>query len=107
MIPDMDVLTADQVRRVYELTDGLKLNRDWVVVPLRGSETGFEMLLPDGKLLVRPAAGARFEAWFAGLSDRLRALPLNRPLRDSQLERYYPRTPAGAAPGSGARKYVK
>jgi hypothetical protein len=103
----MDVLSADQVRRVYELTDTLKLHRDWVVVPLRGSESGLEMLLPDGKLLVRPAYGDGFEKWFAGLKERLEGLDLNRPLRAGQLERHYTRTPAGAAPGSGARKYVR
>jgi hypothetical protein len=108
MMPPMDseVLTAEQVERVYRLTDSLLLNRDWVVVPLRGSETGLERTLPDGKVLVRPPAGPPFEAWFAGLKSRLEMLDLERALRASQLERPCLRTPAGAAPGSGARKYV-
>lgn len=103
----MDVLTEAQVRKVYELTDSLELNRDWVVVPLVGSEQGLEMLLPDGKVLIRPAGGARFDGWFADLKTRLEALDLSRALRASQVERHYVRTPATAAPGSGARKYVK
>ena len=45
--------------------------------------------------------------WFAGLKGRLESLDLSRALRASQLERHYVRTPAAAAPGSGARKYVK
>lgn len=103
----MDVLTAEQVRRVYAVTDSLKLNQDWVVVPLVGSENGLEMLLPDGKLLIRPAIEGAFEGWFGGLKERLEGMDLNRPLRASQSGRYYPHTPPEAAPGSGARKYVK
>ena len=102
-----DVLTEHQVRKVYELTDSLLINRDWVVVPLVGSPQGLEMLLPDGKILIRPAGGEGFDAWFSDLKSRLETLDLSRALRASQLERHYVRTPATAAPGSGARKYVK
>ena len=103
----MDVLSEAQVRKVYDLTNDLLLNADWVVVPLIGSASGMEMLLPDGKILIRPAGGGGFEAWFDGLKARLELLDLSRALRASQLERHYVRTPATAAPGSGARKYVK
>ncbi|HXX93259.1 MAG TPA: hypothetical protein VEN81_06470 [Planctomycetota bacterium] len=103
----MKVLTAEQVARVYDLTDALLLNRDWVVVPLVGSDSGLEMVLPDGKILIRPAGGEAFAGWFGGLKERLEMLNLDRALRASQLERHYVRTPASAAPGSGARKYVK
>jgi len=102
----MDVLTAGQVDRVYALTDSLELNRDWVVVPLGAHETGIEMTLPDGKILIRPPAGDAFDAWFAGLRRRLEGLDLERALRASHLERHVLRTPAEAAPGSGARRYV-
>jgi hypothetical protein len=106
-MPGMQVLTAEQVERVYQVTDALLLNRDWVVVPLVGSDTGLEIVLPDGKLLIRPAGGEGFGGWFAGLGGRLEMLDLDRALRASQLERHYVRTPASAAPGSGARKYAK
>jgi hypothetical protein len=103
----MNVLSEAQVRKVYELTSSLLLNPDWVVVPLVGSPQGMEMLMPDGKVLIRPAGGDGFEAWFSGLKTRLESLDLSRALRASQLERHYVRTPATAAPGTGARKYVK
>jgi hypothetical protein len=103
----MNILSEAQVRKIYELTGSLLLNPDWVVVPLVGTLQGMEMLMPDGKLLIRPAAGEGFDAWFAGLRTRLESLDLSRALRASQLERHYVRTPAAAAPGSGARKYVK
>ena len=103
----MHVLSEAQVRKVYELTDALMLNPDWVVVPLVGAPQGMEMLMPDGKVLIRPAGGDAFDAWISGLKTRLDLLDLSRALRASQLERHYVRTPATAAPGSGARKYVK
>jgi len=103
----MEILTEAQVRKVYELTDSLLLHPDWVVVPLVGSAQGLEMLMPDGKILIRPAGGPGFEPWFADLKTRLELLDLSRALRAGQMERHYVRTPATAAPGSGARKYVK
>ena len=106
MRPMMQVLTEQQVSRVYALTDGLLLNPDWVVVPLTAHETGLETMLPDGKVLIRPPAGEAFEPWFADLRTRLESLNLSRALRASQLERHYTHTPAQAPPGSGARKYV-
>jgi hypothetical protein len=102
-----DILSAEQVEKVYRLTDSLKLNRDWVVVPLRGNLQGLEMLLPDGKVLIRPVPGAGFENWFQGLRERLEMLDLDRALRASQLERHYVRTPAVAPPASGPRRYLK
>jgi len=93
-----DVLTADQIEKVYRVTDGLLLNRDWVVVPLRGHVQGLELTMPDGKILIRPAYGAAFDAWYQNLRERLEALDLDRALRASQLERHYARTPAGSAP---------
>lgn len=101
-----DILSAEQVERIYRLTDALHLNRDWVVVPLRGCENGLEMLMPDGKILIRPPFGPAFDSWFMGLKDRLGMLDLDRALRASQLERHYVRTPAAAPPASGSRKYA-
>ena len=41
----MEILTEAQVRKVYELTDSLLLNPDWVVVPLVGSAARFKRLV--------------------------------------------------------------
>jgi hypothetical protein len=74
----MDILTEGQVRRLFEVTDGFRLDRDQVVVPLAGREKGMEMVLPDGKLLVGAPGGAAFEPWLAGLKARLERLDLSR-----------------------------
>jgi hypothetical protein len=77
----IDTLSADQIRRVYEVTDRLRLDRDSVVVPLFGRVDGIEMILPDGKLLVRPPAGPAFDPWLAGLRGRLELLDFVRTRR--------------------------
>jgi hypothetical protein len=77
----MDVLLEGQVRRIFEVTDGFRLDRDQVVVPLAGDERGLEMILPDGKLLIRAPGGRAFEPWFEDLRGRLGRLDLSRTLR--------------------------
>lgn len=74
----MDMLTEAEVRRIHEVTDGFRLDRDQVVVPLAAFEGEREMVLPDGKLLVRAPAGAAFGPWLAGLRARLERLDLGR-----------------------------
>ena len=103
----MDVLSAEQISRVYRLTDALNLNRDGVIIPLAAHPFGFERTLPDGKILIRPPAGPAFDPWFAGLRERLQALDLSRALRKGQAERPALRVPADALPGSGTRRYLR
>jgi hypothetical protein len=74
----VDILLESQVRRIFEVTDGFRLDRDHVVVPLAGDEQGFEMILPDGKLLIRAPGGRKFDPWFADLAARVGRLDLSR-----------------------------
>lgn len=75
----MKVLKDDQVDRIYGVTDRMNLHRDWVVVPLNAAVEGREVMMPDGKLLIRgPSEADRFEPWIAGLEDRLQDLDLRR-----------------------------
>jgi hypothetical protein len=71
-------VTPEQIERIYQITDSFYLNRDAVVVPLVGRGEPLVTVMPDGKLLVRPPAGSRFEAWVAGLPERLADLDLAR-----------------------------
>ncbi|HVR86288.1 MAG TPA: hypothetical protein VMU54_18340 [Planctomycetota bacterium] len=77
----MDLLTAKDVERIYRVTDQLRLDRDWVVVPLGCAAEAFEIVQPDGKLLVRPPGGELFEPWIDGLASRLSELDLSRTAR--------------------------
>ena len=62
----MVLLTAEQVERIYQVTDRLSIHRDWVVVPLNAAEDGAELMQPDGKILLRPPGGEQFEPWLTG-----------------------------------------
>lgn len=74
----MDILTEAQVRRIFEVADRFRVDRDQVVIPLAGDDRGFEMILPDGKLLIRAPGGRGFDPWFEGLAARVGKLDLSR-----------------------------
>ncbi|MBI3857143.1 MAG: hypothetical protein HY293_15770 [Planctomycetes bacterium] len=74
----MDLLTALDVERIYVVTDQLHLKRDGVIVPLGCASEAFEIVQPDGKLLLRPPGGDLLEPWIDGLAARLSALDLSR-----------------------------
>ena len=74
----MDILTREQIGRIYDLTDNLSLHRNAVIVPLGSHKEGLEMIMPDGRLLVRGPHGQAFDSWYNGLHGRLKELDLAR-----------------------------
>ena len=71
------LVTPEQIERIHATTDSFHLNRDFVIVPLKSApDSGRELVMPDGKLLVRPPVPAAFEAWFEGFAERLALLDL-------------------------------
>ena len=77
------MLTPEQVEQVHAVTDTFMLNRDAVVIPMVASDSPEELVLPDGKLLIRPPAGKTFKKWIKGLGDRLELLSLQRTPREA------------------------
>jgi len=77
----MDLLTEKDAERIYLVTDQLQLHRDCVVVPIGCATEAFEIVQPDGKLLLRPPGGDFFEPWIDGLAARLSAIDLSRTAR--------------------------
>ena len=102
----MELLTADQVERIYLVTDRLDLHRDWVVVPLNAADEGMEMMHPDGKVLLRPPGGEKFEPWLRELPDRLAALDLGRTPRREEWDPKWPLTGPGEYHAWGTRRYL-
>lgn len=102
----MRILSPEQIARIYGVTDLLKLNRNWIVVPLSASEAPLEQLLPDGKLLIHAPDGAAFEPWLAELPERLEALELHRTPRVELKERVRVKITSDQAPSAGPRKYL-
>jgi hypothetical protein len=74
----VDILTAEQIDRIYGITRTLGVNPNYVIVPLKAVDEGRESIMPDGKLLVRGPAGAKFEPWLEGLRERLLRMDLSR-----------------------------
>lgn len=71
MIP----LSASEIRRLLEVTDGLGLHREAVVIPLAREGAG-DVQAAGGKLvLAAPAAG--LEAWLAALPQLIARLDLS------------------------------
>jgi len=102
----MELLTAEQVERIYRVTDQLGLSRDWVVVPLNAAEHDVELVHPDGKLLIRPPRGEAFDPWLQGLSKRLQGLELGRAARRWENDPKFPLTGPGEFHARGTRSYL-
>ncbi|MHC4607607.1 MAG: hypothetical protein ACYTAF_11885 [Planctomycetota bacterium] len=99
-------LTSEQVHSVFDVTDALGLHRNWVVVPLAASDEPVELIMPCGKVLIRPPGGDAFDPWLEGLRGRLRKLDMHRVPRAPEHDPPKAATPACAPPGTGARTYL-
>ena len=103
----MDVLSPDQVERVYQATDALLLHRDWVVVPLDAVAHPVELVMPDGKLLIHAPGGPAFDAWLADLPRRLQDLDLRRIPRPGVRDPKWPLTGPGSPRFEGTMRYLR
>ena len=76
------LVTAAQIEQVLEVTDSFHLDRDSIVIPLKTDEpSGKVIVLPDGKVLLHPAPGGAFQAWFELLPGVLASLDLRKTRR--------------------------
>lgn len=80
---DVELLSAEDVERIYRRTDEFQLHRDWVVIPLNCAKEAREFTLPDGRVLIRPPGSDTFEPWIQELHTRLAELDLSRTARRS------------------------
>ena len=96
----MKLLTDGQARRIYDVTDALGFNRQWIVLPLGRSSKAVEQMLPDGKIFISVPEAAAFETWFSGLSARLAALKSDRTPRTDWTEPAKAVLLADSPPGS-------
>jgi hypothetical protein len=103
---EMELFRADEVERIYRVTDALDLHRDWVVVPLNAAGEGMEVVQPDGKILIRAPGGPKFEPWLAGLCGRLEQLDLGRTPRRSENDPKFTLTGPGEPRAVGTRPYA-
>jgi len=102
----MEVLSQEQIERVYKEADGLQLHRDWVVVPMDAAAHPVEIVMPDGKLLIHAPGGHGFELWIAGLRERLEALDLRRIPRPQERDPKWSLTGPGSPHPEGTLRYL-
>lgn len=80
MIP----ISQNQIRLLLEVTDRLGIHREGVVIPLACSGDG--ELRIEGRRLVLEAPERGFEAWVAGLPERILSLDLGTVPRSDAAE---------------------
>ncbi|HLF93708.1 MAG TPA: hypothetical protein VJB14_09600 [Planctomycetota bacterium] len=104
----MSLLSAVDVERIHRQTDELELHRDWVVVPLTCAKTGMEMemVLPDGRILIRPPGRDTFDRWLQDLKVRLAEIGLSRIPRRSVDDPYRHLTGTNGPHSRGTRGYL-
>jgi hypothetical protein len=74
----IELLTSEDMCRIFQVTDALQLHRDWVIVPIDAKPEGHEFQQPDGKIIIHAPVRGLFEPWLKDLRRRLQALDLGR-----------------------------
>ena len=60
-----------QINRILELTDELKLDREWIEIPLAASSPGNIRKLSNGKIEIVVDADVPFDEWLAAARQRI------------------------------------
>ncbi|HVR85574.1 MAG TPA: hypothetical protein VMU54_14755 [Planctomycetota bacterium] len=79
----IQLLTSEDLSRILQVTDGLQMHRDWVIIPIDASPEGHEVQQPDGKVIIHAPVQGNFEPWLKDLRRRLQLLDLGRVPRTS------------------------
>jgi hypothetical protein len=67
-------VTAAEIARILEVTDGLGIHREQVAIPLLARHPGRLRRTPAGKLEIVVDAQADFEVWLTELPGLIRAV---------------------------------
>ncbi|HVN63083.1 MAG TPA: hypothetical protein VMT58_00490 [Candidatus Binataceae bacterium] len=71
-------VTLKEIERIFAVTDPMGISREALVIPLRTENPGRLSIMKDGKLEIVVDRDTDFDAWLAGLGDRIREL-MDRP----------------------------
>ncbi len=72
----MDVVTPNQMNRIFVVTDAMSIHREGIIVPL-GPEGSGTVRLVGNKVEVTVPAEGNFDDWIAGLGDQISKLDLS------------------------------
>jgi hypothetical protein len=68
----VEVVTLREIERIFEVTDGMGIHREALVIPLAPRHPGRVRKRPDGKFEIVVESEGDFEAWVAGLEAELK-----------------------------------
>jgi hypothetical protein len=69
----LEAVTLREIQRIFEVTDGLGIHREQLVIPLAPRHPGRVRRMPNGKLEIVVEKDGDFEEWVAGLEALIRA----------------------------------
>ncbi len=72
----MDVVTPNQMNRIFVVIDAMSIHREGIIVPL-GPEGSGSVRLVGNKVEVTVPAEGNFDDWIAGLRDQIAKLDLS------------------------------
>ena len=69
----LEAVTLREIHRIFEVTDGLGIHREQIVIPLAPRHPGRVRRMPNGKLEIVVEKEDDFEAWLSTLAAAIRA----------------------------------
>jgi hypothetical protein len=69
----LEAVTMREIQRIFDLTDGMGIHREQLVIPILPRHPGRVRKMPGGKIEI-VVESEDFEAWLLGLEASLRAL---------------------------------
>jgi hypothetical protein len=68
----LNVVTLNEIERIFAVTDALGISREAIVIPLRTENPGRIRALKDGRLEIVVDREADFEEWLSLLEREIR-----------------------------------
>jgi hypothetical protein len=69
----LNVVTLNEIERIFAVTDALGISREAIVIPLRTENPGRIRTLKDGRLEIVVDREADFEEWLSLLEREIRS----------------------------------
>ncbi len=70
----LKVVGMKQINAIFDVTDRLGINREWIEIPLGPETPGAVKKLPNGKYEIIVDAGVPIEAWVSVMEDELKKI---------------------------------
>ena len=68
----LEAVTLREIQRIFEVTDGLGIHREQLVIPLAPRHPGRVRRMPNGKIEIVVEKEGDFDAWVGALEAQIR-----------------------------------